>query len=94
MKDTGADADDAPVGTLRLSHEYTTGIMEAILTDDLFRFNGNVMNNGLISNLPDECCVEVPCFVDKGGVHPCAVGELPEQLAAMNRSNVAIASFI
>ena len=40
----------APVGTLRLSHEYTTGIMEAILTDKLFRFNGNVMNNGLISN--------------------------------------------
>jgi alpha-galactosidase len=96
MKDTGADADGAdggdegPVGTLRLSHEYTTGIMEAILTDKLFRFNGNVMNNGLIANLPDECCVEVPCLVDAQGVHPCTVGALPPQLAAINRTGVSV----
>ena len=96
MKDTGADADgasggdNAPVGTLSLSHEYTTGIMEAILTDKLFRFNGNVMNNGLISNLPDECCVEVPCMVDARGVHPCYVGALPPQLAAINRTGVSV----
>jgi alpha-galactosidase len=86
----GPSARDAPVGTLRLSHEYTTGIMEAILTDKLFRFNGNVMNHGLIANLPDECCVEVPCMVDARGVHPCYVGELPPQLAAINRTGIAV----
>jgi alpha-galactosidase len=90
MKDTGVEGDDAPVGTLRLSHEYTTGIMEAILTDKLLRFNGNVMNNGLITNLPDECCVEVPCMVDAQGVHPCYVGELPPQLAAINRTGISV----
>ena len=97
MKDTDvqeAAADEtssnAPVGELRLSQEYTTGIMEAILTGKLFRFNGNVMNHGLISNLPGECCVEVPCMVDARGVHPCYVGALPPQLAAINRSGVAV----
>jgi alpha-galactosidase len=90
MVDTGMEGDSAPVGTLRLSHEYTTGIMEAILTDKLFRFNGNVMNHGLIANLPAECCVEVPCMVDARGVHPCTVGELPPQLAAINRTGIAV----
>jgi alpha-galactosidase len=81
---------EAPTGELRRSQEYTTAIMEAMLTDVPFRFNGNVMNEGLISNLPEGCCVEVPCMVDARGVHPCAVGELPAQLAALNRSNVAV----
>ena len=49
-----------------------------------------VMNHGLISNLPDECCVEVPCMVDARGVHPCYVGELPPQLAAINRSGITV----
>jgi alpha-galactosidase len=90
MKDTGVEGSDAPVGELKRSHEYTTAIMEATLTNEPFRFNGNVMNHGLISNLPEGCCVEVPCMVDARGVHPCHVGALPAQLAALNRSNVAV----
>jgi len=75
---------------IKASHEYASGIMNASETGEIFRFNGNVPNDGIISNLPDECCVEVPCFVDKGRVHPCAVGELPTQLAAMNHSNIVV----
>jgi alpha-galactosidase len=90
MRDTGVEGDDGPVGELRRSHEYTTAIMEAVLTDVPFRFNGNVMNQGMITNLPAECCVEVPCMTDAQGVHPCYVGDLPPQLAAINRSNVAV----
>jgi alpha-galactosidase len=90
IRDTGVDEADAPVGELRLSREYTTGIMEAMLTNEPFRFNGNVMNRGMISNLPYECCVEVPCMVDARGVHPCYVGDLPPQLAAINRSGIAV----
>lgn len=90
MKDTGVDDGEAPVGELRLSREFTTGIMEAILTNVPYSFNGNVMNTGLITNLPEDCCVEVPCLVDARGVHPCYVGDLPPQLAALNRSNVAV----
>lgn len=91
MKDTGVEDDDAPVGELRRSHEFTTGIIEAMLTNVPYSFNGNVMNHGsLITNLPANCCVEVPCLVDARGVHPCYVGDLPPQLAALNRSNVAV----
>jgi alpha-galactosidase len=49
-----------------------------------------VKNNGLITNLPQGCVVEVPCMVDKGGVHPCYIGDLPTQLAAMNSANVFV----
>lgn len=90
MKDTGVEEAEAPVGELRLSREFTTGIMEAILTNVPYSFNGNVMNTGLITNLPDGCCVEVPCLVDARGVHPCYVGNLPSQLAALNSTNVAV----
>lgn len=88
MKDTGAD--EEPVGKLVRSHEYTTGIMEAVVTNTPYSFNGNVINDGLVTNLPDGCCVEVPCLVDGQGVHPCHVGRLPPQCAAINRSNVAV----
>jgi len=91
MKDTGVTGDEnLPVGELRRSREYTSGIIEAVLTNVPFSFNGNVMNTGLITNLPDGCCVEVPCMVDGRGVHPCYVGDLPPQLAALNRSNIAV----
>lgn len=47
-------------------------------------------NKGLITNLPDGCCVEVPCLVDKAGIHPCYVGDLPPQCAALNRTNINV----
>lgn len=70
------------------SREYASHIMEAIVTDTPYTIGGNVVNNGLISNLPKEACVEVPCLVDARGITPCYVGELPLQLAAMNSSNI------
>jgi alpha-galactosidase len=72
------------------SHEYGSYIMEAIETNQPARVNGNVPNWNLIDNLPDGCCVEVPCLVDANGVQPIAVGALPSQLAALNRTNINV----
>ena len=52
--------------------------------------NGNVMNNGLIDNLPDDSCVEVPCLVDRTGVSPTRIGKIPKQLAALIQSNINV----
>jgi len=70
------------------SREYASRIMEAMVTDVPYRFGGNVINNGIIPNLPAEACVEVPCYADAAGIHPSYVGALPLQLAAMNASNI------
>ena len=70
------------------SEEYASYIMEAISTNTLYKIGGNVLNDGLIDNLPREACVEVPCLVDASGIKPCHVGALPLQLAAMNSSNI------
>ena len=70
------------------SEEYASYIMEAVVTNKPIKIGGNVMNTGLIDNLPAEACVEVPCLVDAGGIHPCHVGKLPVQLAAMNMTNI------
>ena len=70
------------------SREYASHIMEAIVTDTPYKIGGNVLNRGLIPNLPAEACVEVTCLVDRAGIHPTAAGELPLQLAAMNASNI------
>ncbi|MNO99954.1 Alpha-galactosidase [compost metagenome] len=70
------------------SHEYASYIMEAIETNVPFKIGGNVMNTGLITNLPKEACVEVPCLVDRSGVTPTYVGDLPPQCAALNRTNI------
>ena len=70
------------------SQEYASYIMEAIVTGNPYKIGGNVINTGLIDNLPNDACVEVPCLVDRNGVHPCHVGKLPLQLAAMNQSNI------
>lgn len=70
------------------SQEYASYIMEAIVTGNPYKIGGNVLNNGLIDNLPAEACVEVPCLVDGSGITPCKVGKLPTQLAAMNSSNI------
>jgi alpha-galactosidase len=65
-------------------HEYGSYIINALETGERFRFNATVANTGLITNLPGGCSVEVPCYADRSGVHPCHVGELPPQLAALN----------
>lgn len=71
------------------SHEYGSRIIEAMETNVPFKFAGNVLNTGgLISNLPTKACVEVPCVVDRSGIMPTYVGDLPEQLAALNRTNI------
>lgn len=70
------------------SIEYASHILEAMETDKPFKIAGNVMNNGLITNLPQDACVEVPCLVDASGVNPTYVGALPPQLAALNQTNI------
>ena len=72
------------------SHEYASYIMEAMETNKPFKFGGNVINKGLITNLPAKACVEVPCLVDASGVQPVYIGDLPEQCAAMNRTNINV----
>ena len=68
--------------------EYASRIMESMVTDTPYQIGGNVINNGLITNLPAEACVEVPCLVNKLGIQPTRVGKLPPQLAAMNMTNI------
>ncbi len=73
------------------SNEYASHIMESIVTGTPYKIGGNVLNTGhLITNLPEDACVEVPCLVDGYGVHPCHVGALPVQCAAMNMTNVNV----
>jgi alpha-galactosidase len=72
------------------SKEYLPDIILALESGILFEANLNVRNTSLISNLPQKCCVEVPCVVDSSGIHPCYVGDLPEQCAALNRSNINV----
>lgn len=73
------------------SLEYASRIMEAIVTGNPYSIGGNVLNTGhLITNLPENACVEVPCLVDGYGVHPCHVGALPVQCAAMNMTNINV----
>ena len=64
--------------------------MNAMETDTPISIGGSVMNEGLITNLPRKACVEVPCMVDRNGVQPVHVGDLPEQCAALNRTNVNV----
>jgi alpha-galactosidase len=70
------------------THEYGSYIVEAIETDVPYRIGGNVLNQGLITNLPAEAVVEVACLVDRNGVQPTFVGDLPPALAALNRTNI------
>ena len=74
--------------------EYGTYIIEAMETDRPTRINGNIPNYGLIDNLPNGCCVEVPCLVDANGIQPTTIGRLPTQLAAVNRTNVNVQELI
>ncbi len=83
---------DEVVGNAKLTHkrthEYGSYIMEAMETNVPMTLGGNVMNKGLITNLPAKACVEVMCVADRNGITPTYVGDLPEQCAALNRTNI------
>lgn len=72
------------------SHEYGSIIMNAMETDVPARIGGNVLNNGLITNLPSDAVVEVACLVDRNGIQGTHVGMLPRQCAALNMTNVNV----
>ena len=73
------------------SNEYASRIMEAVVTSTPYQIGGNVLNTDhLITNLPAEACVEVPCLVNGYGINPCHVGALPVQCAAMNMTNINV----
>lgn len=72
------------------SHEYGARIIHAMETGKPTVIYGNVLNHGLIDNLPQGCCVEVPCLVDRNGIQPTRIGSLPPQLAALIQTNVNV----
>lgn len=80
---------DKPMPHTR-GHEYASYIFDAVLSDTPFVFGGNVLNTGLIPNLPPGCCVEVKCVADRNGVTPTYAGNLPPQCAALTRTNVNV----
>ncbi len=82
-------AEGAPI-SLERGHEFAAPIINAWKGGEIFQFNGNVSNTGLVTNLPDGACVEVPVFVDQAGFHPVHVGALPPQCVAMTALNSSI----
>ncbi|MGC9522315.1 MAG: alpha-galactosidase [Anaerolineae bacterium] len=74
---------------LHRGHEYAASIINALQGGRPFQFNGNVPNTGLITNLPEGACVEVPVYADKGGLHAIHVGALPPSVAPLNQITVA-----
>lgn len=86
------------IGNSELSHkrtkEYGSYIMEAMETGVPCRVHGNIQNRGLIPNLPPDACVEVPCLVDRNGIQGCYVGNLPDQLAALNMTNINVQTLV
>ena len=83
------EVDTTPL-KVRRSHEFGSGIIHSIETGEQRTIYGNVPNRGLIDNLPQGCCVEVPCTVDQRGVQPQAVGALPPHLAALMQTNINV----
>lgn len=72
------------------SREYPSYLINAIVNDKNYLIYANVLNKNFITNLPYNACVEVPCHIDGNGVKPCYVGDLPEQCAALNRTNINV----
>ena len=90
-RDSALEGVDPEEVEIERSEEYASRIIHSLETDTARRFNLNVSNDAeAITNLPAEACVEVPCLVDATGVHPCTVGDLPPQLAALNESHVRV----
>ncbi|HHV61805.1 MAG TPA: alpha-galactosidase [Firmicutes bacterium] len=82
-------ASEEPID-LKRGHEYAAYIINAVLGGEPYEFNGNVPNTGLITNLPENACVEVPVLANHRGFNPMYVGALPPQLAALNNINIAV----
>lgn len=82
-------AKETPI-SLERGHEYAAYIINALKGGEMFGFNGNVPNKGLIDNLPQQACVEVPVYVDRGGLHPAHVGPLPPQCVTLNHVSVMV----
>ena len=76
------------------SHEYGSRIIEACETGIPYKIYGNVQNTGLITNLPANACVEVPIMVDNNGLNPCFVGDIPDQLAGLNMTHIAVHNMV
>jgi len=84
-----AEIQDGAMKPHTRSHEYGSYIMESIVTGKPYQIGGNVLNTGhLITNFPEEACVEVPCLVNGSGILPTRVGQLPTQCAALNMTNI------
>ena len=80
-------------GSLRpRSDEFCSHIIEAMESGGSFRFNTNIINNGYITNLPDNCCVEIPVNIENKQLSPECVGDLPPALAALNMTNITMQS--
>lgn len=79
---------------IKKSDEAAANIIRVMETDESYRFNVNVINHGLIENLPYDAGVEVPALIDRSGIHPCHVGKLPPQLAALNQTNLNVQQMI
>ena len=94
-KDTWKDeaqkwfAQETPI-SLERGHEYAAYIINALQGGEIFGFNGNVPNTGLITNLPEDACVEVPVYVDQAGFHPVYMGALPPQCVTLNHVSVMV----
>lgn len=76
------------------SNEYAALIIHSMETNTPRVIYGNVLNSGLITNLPTGCCVEVPCLIDSNGVQPTVIGRMPPQLAALQLSNITVQSLV
>jgi alpha-galactosidase len=72
------------------SIEYGSYVIEALETGRMFKLNGNLINGGMITNLPADCCAEGPVYVDRTGLHKTVVGDLPPQCAALNLTNINV----
>ncbi|MCL2708919.1 MAG: alpha-glucosidase/alpha-galactosidase, partial [Defluviitaleaceae bacterium] len=80
---------------LKRGHEYAASIFNAAFGDgEMFKFNGNVRNFGLIDNLPAGCCVEVPVLASRNGLEPLRVGKLPDHLAILVGASAGIEELV
>ena len=82
------------LSNVKRSVEFGSTIINSMVTGEPSVIYGNVLNNRLIDNLPDGCCVELPCLVDHNGVTPTRVGKLPSQLAALMRTNIGVQEMV